>query len=346
MPKLLVLRLHPIEPTEGETFEDYLTGLTITVHDLAFVAPDDPDPAKRGKIEARLIGTARFLPRVHDPTPDDPVRWHYDPDTDIVQHYTPVVVDDEPTTAQSAVATAVIEIPDTDPDTRTEYETSDIRIEVERGGRTIVKSDLNFNVLENRSPKPPPSVFPNLSPVSLYISLPAPRDIDLDTSILELSEDGRPPNFSDLYDAVRAVLIEDPDIADTDDAIQAKLEILTREEARHIAYEIMYNPAVYPPPTPSCDLAELYTLDFPGRDKDDADQARAMFEAELSRYKAVRSAEAERVGNYVYALAAAFQCQKWSVDATEVGFTFPVDPEAPEDESASKARQVEVILKN
>lgn len=338
MPRIIVLRLHPIEPINGADFTSYLTDLSITVSDLAMDTPTG--------VQVVPIGTANYLPLGGGGAPpSDPP--DYDPATRIAQHFAtipPPAPPNPPTFRFVAVATAVIPISGTP----TEYLTSDLRLEVKRGTKTIIKRDLDFNVpLTADMALPAPSGFAGLDPVSLHIALPAPpKDADLNLAVLELPVDGTPPPYEDLYNAVRAVLIADPAIANTNAAVQAKLEALTPAEAKHIAYEIMFNSVVYPPPVPDRALAELYTLDYPGRDNDAADQARDTFEAELLGYKAIRSAQAERATGYVYALAAAFQASKLSEDATQVGFKFPIHPDAPEADSASKVKEAEVILKN
>lgn len=346
MPQLIVIRLHPVKPIKGADFEDYLyraasggtpeEKLSITVSDLAL------DNA--GKVKVVAIGTAEFLPRLPDQsTPFDPDDWLYDPNTRIVQHFPERMVGLALKQVPAAVATAVIPIPGG----MTEYLTSDLRLEVKRGTRVIVKRDLDFNVpVTENIPMPAPAGFPALQPVSLHIALPAPLKVDLNTAIIELSEDGRPPNFDDLYQAVKTVLVQEPGIPNVDADIQARLQTLTPAEARHIAFEIMHNPQVYPPPEPTHILEDMYTLEIPGRDKDAANAARDLFEAETVRHKAVRDAQAERLSAYVYALGAAFRCQQMSEDAAQVGFKFPVHPAAPEADSASKIKQVEVILSN
>jgi len=341
MPRLIVLRLHPIEPINGADFTSYLTDLSITVSDLAMDTPTG--------VQAVPIGTADYLPLGGGGAPPaDPP--DYDPATTITQHFEtiPAPILGDPDTFQFvAVATAVISIPG-EP---AEYLTSDLRIEVQRGARTVVKRDLDFNVpltddIDDIA-VPGPGEFAALTPVSLHIALPAPpRDADLNLATLELPTDGTPPAYEDVYNAVRTVLVADPGVPNTDAGVQAKLETLTLPEARHIAYEIMFNAVVYPPPVPERELAELYTLDFPNRDDDAADQARDTFEAELLGYKAVRSAQAERATGYVYALAAAFQARRLSEDATQAGFRFPIHPDAPEADSASKVKEAEVILRN
>ena len=50
MPSLLVIRLHPIEPVTGDEFTNYLTGLSITAHDLSFTDPTGvATPASRSQ---------------------------------------------------------------------------------------------------------------------------------------------------------------------------------------------------------------------------------------------------------------------------------------------------------
>jgi hypothetical protein len=338
MPRIIVLRLHPMEPIDGDDFTSYLDNLSITVSDLAMDTPTG--------VQVVPIGTADYLPLAGGSAPPaDPP--DYDPATTIAQHFEtipPVILGNPPTFQFVAVATAIIPIPGAP----TEYLTSDLRIEVQRGAKTIVKRDLDFNVPQTDDiAAPGPGGFAGLSPVSLHIALPAPpKDADLNLATLELPADGTPPPFDDVYNAVRTVLVADPGVPNTDAGVQAKLETLTLPEARHIAYEIMYNAVVYPPPVPERELAELYTLDYPNRDDAAADQARDIFEAELIRHKALRSAQAERATGYVFALATAFQGQKLSQDATRVGFKFPVHPDAPAADSASKVKETEVILRN
>lgn len=339
MPRLIVLRLHPMEPINGSDFTSYLTDLTITVSDLAMDTPTG--------VQEVPIGVANYLPIPAGPPgpPSDPPT--YDANTDITQHFAvvppPPLGGGPPTFQFVAVATAVIPVTGA----ASEYLSSDLRLEVKRGSKTIIKRDLDFNVPTPDEPTPVPADFATRQPVSLHIALPAPpKDADLDLALLDLPTDGTPPPYEDLYNAVRTVLVADPAIPNTDTAVQNKLETLTQEEAKHIAYEIMFNSIVYPPPVPERELAELYTLDYPGRDTTVADQARDMFEAELLRYKAIRSAEAVRATGYVFALAAAFQARRLSEDAVQVGFKFPIHPAAPEADSASKVKEAEVILKN
>ena len=132
MPSLLVIRLHPIEPVTGDEFTNYLTGLSITAHDLSFT---DPTGAA-----TPALGPATYIaPTTLPPSPSpDPVPVQ-DPDTRIVQHFSidPGGLPGDFVRNFSAVATSVIQIPD--PPAGGEYRTADVRLVITRNGNQINK---------------------------------------------------------------------------------------------------------------------------------------------------------------------------------------------------------------
>lgn len=323
MPSLLVIRLHPVEPITGDDFTSYLTGLSIDAHEVSFDDPAGTGPA---------FGTATYiaptsLPLSPDPIPPIPVQ---DPNNRITQHFsiTPVGLAGDFARNFSAVATAVIEIPDPPVGGGGEFRTADIRIVITRDGNEMVHKQLYYNVSVAPTPIPgDPNDFPTLQPISLHLALPSPGQ-QLDTTVV-VPEDGTAPNFTNLRTAVENVLNDEPGnttgIAD-----------LTRAQCRHIAYEIIWDRLAYPLPLPNRSLEEIFT--GPQAADSDDERERHTFEGELLTYYTKHNSEAERLTNFIYSLSAAIWCEEESTKATRVGFPFPVLPGSP-------SREAKVILK-
>ena len=321
---LVILRLHPTEPVGGDAFDSYLNGLTITAFDLS---TDDA--------AGTFAGEAQY---VAPPDPSEP--WEPDGDSGIVQHFVPRAPIPQPPPnppiipVAQAVATAVIEL-DLPPG-HPEHTTVDLRLEITRGAGTIVRRQVHFNVPVSGTGLPGPGAFPDLEPTSLFLSLPEPgREVDPTDAFVELPEDGTPPRFDDLLRAVNIVLGHDP--GGTPD-----LAALTPRQARHIAYEIVWNQKFRPLPEPEdATLEEMYTL--PGATSNQGSaQARAQFEADLRAHYATGNAEADRLAGFVAALAAAADAETRSAAADQVGFRFPVLPGAAD--TAARFKSVRVIL--
>lgn len=314
MSSLIVLRLHPVEPIAGPDFTDYLDGLNIKVWDLTTGSP----------LEGVVVGTAAYLA----PDPDDPP-WVPHPNTRIVQHFTEPSIG-EPVPRPLSVATAVVEVP-----AHPEHVTSDLRLEISRNGGAIVHRQVYFNVpqVEHNGPLGP-EIFHEFEP-SLYLALPG---VALDDGVLELPADGTPPRFEDLRDAVETVLGNDP-------GNTGILASLTAQQARHIAYEIVWNRVVrpLPGPPPGNDLEGMYTGEKKA-DSDPVEQARKRFEGDQQAYYATGNAEAERLAGFVYALSAALHAENLSAQADRAGFDFPVLPGDPDPGTEARYRHAKVIL--
>ncbi len=329
MPSLLVIRLHPVEPITGDVFSGYLTDLSIAAHEVSFADPDGNGPA---------FGTAAYIAPALPVSPAAvaPVPNH-DPANRIAQHFNIVDIDPGPGALFDrnffAVATAVIEIPDPPPGG--EFNTADVRLVISRGGNDIVHKQIYFNVPMAPAPIPgDPNSFTTLQPISLHLALPSPGQ-QLGNNI-SVPEDGTAPNFQNLRTAVETVLAAEPGsitgIAD-----------LTRDECKHIAYEIIWDRMAYPLPVPKGNsVAEqsdrfnhMYTGPQ-GADSDD-ERDRRLFEGDLLIYYVKHNNEAERLANFIFSLSAAIWCEQQSTDAGRVGFYFPVLPATP-------VREAKVIL--
>src|SRR4028118_1560373 len=96
MPDLIILRLYPSKPMSGADFTSFLTGLTITAHDLTF----------GDSVNGVVIGTASGLANPHLGAPaNNNVNVNT---TAILQHYINVTIGAFTTRHLEAAATAVI----------------------------------------------------------------------------------------------------------------------------------------------------------------------------------------------------------------------------------------------
>jgi hypothetical protein len=312
MANLIIIRLHPDKSISGAGFASYLTELTVTAFDLSCGDPKIGTP----------VGSASYLP------PPDPAKpWIPDPGTGIVQHFTVPLLPFPPTA--EAVATAVIEV--ALPAGYREYLTPDLRIDASRGGTTLSDRNLYYDVqVLSSGSLPPAGDFPTLDPTSLYLKLPHPVAPGL--ASLELNEDGSPPNFQALKDAVTTVLA-----ADQQPVPPAVLGTLSADQARHIACEIVWGgqdplPDPPAPPPPSGlgtfdGIGALYT-DPPndGTLGNTMEQNRQQFEGNLSSYYATHNAKVDRLARFVLALSAAVACEELSSGAASALLQFPVNP--------------------
>ncbi|MGH3802860.1 MAG: hypothetical protein ACRDTD_22580 [Pseudonocardiaceae bacterium] len=195
-------------------------------------------------LEGVEIGVAAYK-SPEDPPPPAPTRlpWEPHPDTKIVQHFVPqILIPTQPVPQPKAVGTAVIEVPDPPvPPDHKEHVSRDLRLEITRGGKQIVHRQVYFNVPEIDHTGPLlPTQLQDLAP-SLFLPLPAAA-LDSENP-LELPADGTPPRFADLKKAVDDVLGHDP-------GDQSILSNLTQQQARHVAYEIVWNRKFRPLPVP------------------------------------------------------------------------------------------------
>ncbi|WP_428265995.1 hypothetical protein [Haliangium sp.] len=309
MPNIIIIRIHPTEPTAGDDFTAYLSGLTLIAYDLSF--------EQQGGQE---IGRAS-----------------YDPDRSksrIVQHFR-VISGVPPIEELFPVATAVIEV--NEPIGWPEHRSSDIKLGIERGSQELRDRNLHYNItIISRATLPTPSEYDDLEPVGAYLALPPPGvGLDPGDPDLGLPADGSPPSFSELRSAVDKVLARDPGITDPPDITR-----LTPAQCRHIAYELVYNQQADPLPVPVRPLEDLYD---PAKSTDLISLSdRTRFEAEVAGYYATHNAESERLARYIYAMSAALFCEARSRDAARVGFRFPIHPGDTDGES--RIREAEVIL--
>jgi hypothetical protein len=314
MANLIVIRLHPDKPVAGADFTKYLnglSGLTITAYDLSCGDP---------KVGTK-VGDASFLPPPNPATP-----WIPDPATRIVQHFTTPVFPLLP--SPEAVATAVID-PNLLPAGYKEYVSPDLRLEISSNGTTILDKNFYYDVTTVPGPVPATASFPTLpaSDVGVYLKLPRPVAPGL--ASLDLSDDGSPPNYKALTDAVNAVLA-----ADHQPVPPAVLGKLTPEQAHHIAYEIVWGPQDPLPAPPSNnvpagwdDIGALYTLEVnDGSIGNQLEQNRQQFEGNLNSYYATHNAKVDRLARFIFALSAAVACETLSQNATSALVQFPVNP--------------------
>lgn len=310
---LIVIRLHPDEPTLGTTFTGYLTGLTVEAFDLS---TNDP-------LVGTSLGTAVFRAPANPP-PQDPFRPNQN--TDIVQHWGPGEQGFGAPDEWKALATAIIPVP---AGAGAEHSSRDLRLVITRGTNELVHRQVYFNVeLDPRANRPPRRNYPNGDVTSLYLTLPAPAmGVDTDDYV-EMPEDGSPPRYADLRAAMQAVLDNDPGAGQN-----PGIGDLTAPQARHVAYEIIWNQAFRLLPAPKVrftgpraaqPLESLYTLPETGDEEEGDEINRRTFEGDLRSYYATGNADAERLAPFVYAMSAAIRAETTSAAAPEAGFLMPV----------------------
>ncbi|MGH8652068.1 MAG: hypothetical protein ACREYE_07745 [Gammaproteobacteria bacterium] len=117
-----------MNPDTGAGFSEYLTGLSIAAHEVSFNNPAGSGPA---------FGTAVYIAPTLPPSPSPNPTPVQDPANRITQHFSlPFLGGGDFGRIFSAVATAVIEIPD--PPAGGEFRTADVRVVITRNGNDIV----------------------------------------------------------------------------------------------------------------------------------------------------------------------------------------------------------------
>jgi hypothetical protein len=331
MADFIVLRLVPETSVDAATFANYLNLLTIDVFDISFANPKAGTPGDPTlPIGSATYNAPAFGP-FPSPFPPPPPFVNYPAGTTIVQHFTPqVVLGVIIGVTMGSVATAVIpyiapalEYPGGSP-------APDLRIRLQRGGKTIVDPSLYYNVIlysDAAAPTPTPENYQALpaAGVSVYVTLPAALDPSL--SHVELPTDGNPPSYDGLLAAVNNVLAADPGGGGLA-ALVAATGPLTVPQCKNIAHEIIWGskPGLPPPPA---DLEDMYTNPpNTGTLSDPNEQERSRFDGELESFYAARDAQAELLTKFVFALSAAIWCEQQSTAATEAIIRFPVNPGA------------------
>ena len=326
MPELIVLRLYPSEPMDPNDFRTLLTGLTIKAFDLSFAKPTDGDS----------VGSTTGLADPHTGSTTNnnvsigsgKILQHYI-DVDVPNPLPPPLTNKE--RRLESVATAVIVV--TPPAAAPEYPTVtslDLRLEITRGTLTVISRRLHYNVpLQTPgSLSTSQKVYFGMEP-SAFVELPAHgAGLDPSVAFVDLPPDGQPPDFTQLVTAINLVLGGDPG-APLDTLLERAP--LTAAESRHVAQEIVWNRAAFPPPTPNPSLGldpfgALYTepkVDDTVSD-DDIERARPRFEAELDGYYGTREAEALRLAGFVYSAAAAVAEEALSISAQTARLEFPL----------------------
>ena len=309
-PSYVVVRLHPITPTDADTFTQALDGLTVTAFDVSY-ANQDPG-VQIGQATYNAPSSVKVNPGPPGLPPT--VVITYPPNTGIVQHYTAVEQPLQPPVFRFApVATAIIPVAPNLP----EYDTVDLRLEFDSGGDKVLISDVYYNVPVISSVPSPEQEYPS-APPSAYVALPLVGDPNAAT--VTLPADGSPPNFDELMKAVVKVLSADPGTGNFD------VTKLTPDECQNIAYEIAWSLPHPLPGIPNHDTLEnMYDSSVnTGATSDPHEEDRQEFEGGLQSYYATPDAIAVRLTRFVYALSAAVACEQMSLQATQAMLEFPV----------------------
>ena len=371
--KLIVIRLVPPGPVAANVadapsgavppyFTDYLAqngGLQIKAYDLSYGNPST----------GTLVGTAAYIAPataaaptagVPEPPPVTLTPATYAPGTGIVQQTnleplvpTGIGTDDSAYFEFESVATAIIEF--TPPAATTFFENLRLVATWQTGGAQAISITQDYyNVALANGPTPDPSTFVSnpsdttppgvmidswsaLSP-SVYLTVPPPATPG--GTSFTLPSDGSAPKFDDLLTAVQAILAIDPGGATPD------IGALSFAQCQNIAYEIVWSQQP-PLPTPPEPIEDMYTNppnngqmmssgSSPTPNQNEGD--RQQFQANLAGYYGLPDANADRLTNFVFSLAAAVACEELSLAATKVYLEFPTNP------AETGSPDVEVIL--
>jgi Tc toxin complex TcA C-terminal TcB-binding domain len=328
---LLVIRLRPEGPVTADEFTNYLKGLSIAAHELSFSDPEGNGSA---------FGRAAYVEPTLPPSPSENPAPVPNAESRITQHFEiiPGAKPKESTRNFFAVATAIIEIPK-DIGWLSEYRSLDVRLVITRDGKGIIHKQRYYNVPIGQSQVSVaqmlknPSDFQKLQPISLHLALPAPGQQFATTAAEPV--DVAPPSFVDVRAAMSWVLRAELG-TDTDPGTIG-IANLTREQCRHIAFEITWDSTKYPLPVPNRSLEAMYT--GPQSAGSDFERDRQLFENRLLAHYARLNSETEHLANFVFAVSAAIWCEEKTRKATQAGFSFPIFPAVP-------AREERVILKS
>jgi hypothetical protein len=109
---------------------------------------------------------------------------------------------------------------------------------------------------------------------------------------------------------------------------------LSQDQCKNIAYEIVWSqqPPLPAPPEPVEDMyssssnsgAMLNSGNSPSPNQNEAD--RQQFEAQLKSYYVLADTTADRLTNFISALSTAIACERFSLAATSILLSFPVNP--------------------
>ncbi len=341
MPQVILVRLVPMKPTSGADFSSYLTNLTVRAFDLSF--GNSADGTLVGQAQGAWIPNAGL--NASGPA--------FTPATQrIVQHFSSYQVNPAPPpnvfdVRLEAVATAIIEL---NPPA-TEFNTTDLRLEIKQGTQLVAYERLDFNVkVEPNAPiSNDPLTYISVDPPAVIVTMPDPAvALDANAAFVELPPDGSPPKFVPLRDAINKVLAQDPGAG----ATLANRSPLTAAQSRQVGREIIWNRQIAPPPERPNNrrLEDMYTrpptdTSMSNDDRDRADMDRKQYEATLLGYYSLQNANADRLAQYVFAASAAVWAEQQSAIPGRIGLRFPVETGTPPTAGVT-FRQAEVVIEN
>ena len=235
-------------------------------------------------------------------------------ETSILQNYTEKAL----TTMAVATAVIVVDIQPAkagDPPVVPAPYLQDIRIEIQRNGKTICNPVFEYNVTvktvtylskttaDYMSPNISPSVerskeYENV-PVSAYVFIPpAPPQGVTPLPFIPVNPKAQFPAFGDILSGINAVLaIENP--SDGSSQAQQMSTTLSTAQCSQIASVLTWNRTSFPLPQ------------YPPSSKDTtANNAGQQFEASLASYNATLAGQASKLAGFVYAASAAIYAEK------------------------------------
>jgi hypothetical protein len=276
----LAIRLLPDPTTTGQHFTNYLNGLVITAYDQTIISIDpQTEPNAPGTQEFELgvaSGPVWQAPNIAPhPFPQVPVVNLNPPsspnglptlDATIFQHFEYFSNSDTPSPLAVATAFIPVNIPGLNttaplpPSPYPQYPTNtsyDVRLSMVRNQIALPEPPIQWNVtvaqISYTAGFTTPIVIPLSeilgAPPSMYVLVPNPPPTGAAaSSTINLSDDGTPPKFEDLVQAINPVL-KAYSLAGA--ASLASLTVpLTKNQCQTIAQKIAWNPSLTQLPNP------------------------------------------------------------------------------------------------
>jgi hypothetical protein len=332
---LIIVKLVPTQPTLPSTLGTAIENLTITAYGLT--VQDSSKGVKLGTAKglAPQNGSLEIVAETDDALDKSIQALGNSIIQDIAElpDTTVPVLSQIPILQPSSVATAVIIVKPLNPLPSTLY---DVRFEFKAGDLNIPDSIIDYNIqVVTHDLVTDQSVYSGMT-ASTYFSLPVQiLHLPSNSAFIALDPNGRPPEFSQLRNAIDIILSKDHPI--TDKSQKSRLAVrdnpLTPAQSLQIACEITWNRSLYPIPTPGGDIYTMYTILLDSNHNKipvstEVDNSRKKFESDLQNYHLQHDSEAARLAGYVTAASAAVACERLTSEATLAGITFPVETDS------------------
>jgi hypothetical protein len=363
-PLAILVRLVPTSPLDATSFSSYLSNLTINAYADGIEALSGPLDTTPGTVEWS-IGTAStsqtnllWVPALYPPfvvEVEAPTTSNGPPTfvNTIFQHFNWDSNSSLSPATLLSVATAVVLV--TVPTSYPSYPTNtssigstsfNVRVSLQRNVIPLDAPEIEWDVQCAPLPFYSPTAFPYMYDVenfgvnqqyninnptsygvnpSLYASLPPPLPSSPTTTLISLSNDGTPPAFQDIVNAVNPVIAS----YNLGGSSLSSLPLpLTLGQCNSIASMVVYNPATQKLPVPVPEYPQnsgIATIeDLYSTGSTTADGVRRQFEGNLTSFHATNDSTSQKMAPFIFAASAAIWAEYQTIQAQTAVFSFPV----------------------